>query len=121
MVFLQSKIRMKISTTVSAPWQPDFPAFVFLFLAPLCISLLLHPPAITFISHTHLLPQILWFPNLAVLVTDLTTCALTPLGPLLTDFWLASSPPWPCTLPYPRTMSWQSEHELLVTTLWIRC
>lgn len=55
MVFLQSKIRMKISTTVSAPWQPDFPAFVFLFPAPLCISLLL--PTSHHVHFTHTPPS----------------------------------------------------------------
>lgn len=86
---------------------------------PLCasVSFCTHQPSRS--CHTPLLPQIRWFPNLAGLVTDFAACALAQPGHLLTGFWLAS--PHLCLAPCPTHTLWESERELLFTTLRIRC
>ena len=74
----QSKIKMKILTTLSAPWQLDFPHPCFSLLTPPRSSFYTPHPSCSF--HADLLPQTLGFLNLAVLVMDFTSSVLTHLG-----------------------------------------
>ena len=76
--WLQPKIKMKILTTLSAPWYLAFPTSLLLFASP-AMHLLLHSSSDRFFTQVSFLPT-LEFQELAVLVIGLTSSVLTHRG-----------------------------------------